>query len=164
MSRLNRFKDAQDQPGSGFEAALREIESGKKQGHWIWYVFPQLAGLGMSSMSQVYAIADAAEAEAYLRDETLRARLLTITRAVATQLRAPRSVPLATLMGSRIDALKLVSSMTLFAHIAETLHARENVAEYTELASLAREILAIADAQGYPACQHTLTKFGRRSP
>ena len=117
MPGLERFRTAQDAPGSGFDEALQEIRAGAKTGHWIWYVFPQLSGLGASAMSQAYAIADAAEAEAYLRDPTLRARLLTITAAVAEQLTS-RGRSLRTLMGSEIDARKLVSSLTLFEHVA----------------------------------------------
>ena len=86
-ARLQRFTDAQDQRGSGFESALAEMQSGRKRGHWIWYVFPQLAGLGQSSMAQIYGIDGVAEAEAYLRDPILRRRLLTIALAVAEQLR-----------------------------------------------------------------------------
>ena len=52
MGQLDRFRAAQDAPGSGFEAALQEIRAGAKGGHWIWYVFPQLQGLGASAMSQ----------------------------------------------------------------------------------------------------------------
>src|SRR5262245_56491631 len=93
---LQRFKDAQEQRGSGFEAALFEIQSGRKTGHWIWYVFPQLSGLGHSAMAQTYGINDIGEAEAYLRDPLLRGRLLTITLAVAEQL--VRRVSLESLM------------------------------------------------------------------
>ena len=164
MTLLNRFKDAQDGAGGGvsFEEALGEIQSGGKQSHWIWYVFPQIAGLGSSGYAVRYAIADVDEAIEYLRDETLRTRLLTITRAVAEQIRPPRSTPLTRVMGSRIDAQKLVSSLTLFGRVAEDA----NDAEAAELASLAREVLAIADTQGFPPCQHTLaalTRYGRRS-
>jgi len=54
--RLQRFKDAQDQPMAGFESALAEIRAGGKRSHWIWYVFPQLAGMGHSAMSQTYGL------------------------------------------------------------------------------------------------------------
>ena len=99
-TRLQRFKDAQDQRGSGFEAALAEMQGGRKRGHWIWYVFPQLAGLGHSAMSQTYGIDGLAGAEAYLRDPILRRRLITITLAVAEQLR--RGVSIESLMNSSI--------------------------------------------------------------
>ena len=78
---LARFVDAQS--GGEYEAALAEMKAGRKQSHWIWYVFPQIAGLGMSHMSQLYAIRDRDEAVAYLRHPVLSARLLEITTAVA---------------------------------------------------------------------------------
>src|SRR4051812_17946964 len=86
MADLTRFRDAQDQAHSGFDAALREIRAGRKQSHWIWYIFPQLAGLGSSSLSRFYALRDTVEAADYLRDHTLRDRLLTMTIAVRDQL------------------------------------------------------------------------------
>jgi len=158
-ARLQRFKDAQAQRGSGFESALAEIQGGRKLGHWIWYVFPQLAGLGTSPMSQTYGIAGVAEAEAYLRDPLLRGRLLTITLAVVEQLR--RGVSIESLMNSSIDAMKLVSSMTLFGHVARRLHAAEKLGDYASLARIADEVLAKADAQGYPPCAFTLDRLAR---
>lgn len=152
-ARLQRFKDAQDQRGSGFEAALAEMQNGRKRGHWIWYVFPQLAGLGHSAMSQTYGINGVAEAEAYLRDPILRRRLLTIAIAVAEQLR--RGMSIESLMNSSIDATKLVSSMTLFGDVARRLHVAEGLDEYASLARIAAEILAKADAERYPPCTFT---------
>jgi len=75
MASLNRFKDAQDggTGGPGFAEALREIQTGGKRSHWIWYVFPQIAGLGSSGYAMRYAIADEDEAIEYLRDEIGRA-------------------------------------------------------------------------------------------
>jgi uncharacterized protein (DUF1810 family) len=70
-SRLQRFKDAQDRPPSGFDAALAEMRAGAKRSHWIWYVFPQLAGLGSSAASLTYGLDGRAEAEEYLRDPVL---------------------------------------------------------------------------------------------
>ena len=85
MSRLERFKTAQESPGSGFDTALAEIRAGRKRSHWIWYIFPQLAGLGGSARSKTFAIEGEGEAEEYLRDPLLRARLLEITAAAAGQ-------------------------------------------------------------------------------
>ena len=102
---------------AGFESALQEIRSGGKRGHWIWYVFPQLAGLGLSPMSQAYGIADAAEAEAYVRDPVLGSRLVTIAGAVADQVRGGAS--LQQLLASEVDVLKFVSSLTLFGSVAK---------------------------------------------
>ena len=156
-SALARFTEAQDRPGSGFDAALREIQTGAKQGHWIWYVFPQLSGLGMSSVSRTYGIHGLAEAEDYLRDVTLRSRLLTIATAVAAHL--SQGVSVETLMGSSTDALKLVSSLTLFGYAARELHAAEGLAEYGTLARVAAAVLNAAELQGYGPCEYTLSRL-----
>jgi uncharacterized protein (DUF1810 family) len=179
MPRLDRFKRAQDDLHAGFESALEEIRAGRKRGHWIWYVFPQLDGLGMSSMARAYGIDGETEAVAYLRDPQLRERLLTITRAAAEQLSAGRpasssgdvgggTLRLSTLMGSEIDAKKLVSSLTLFAEVARRLAATaaadgedaDAANEYGSLAATAAEILTIASAQGYPRCAFTRRVLG----
>ena len=156
---LQRFKDAQQRRGSGFEAALSEIQSGGKRGHWIWYVFPQLAGLGHSAASREYGIDGVAEAEAYLRDPLLRGRLLTIAIAVEEQLR--HRISLESLMNSSIDVMKLVSSLTLFAHVARRLQAKEGLSDYASLARVADTILTKADAQGYLPCRFTLDHLRR---
>lgn len=158
MPGLERFRTAQDAPGSGFEEALQEIRAGAKTGHWIWYVFPQLSGLGASAMSEAYAIADAAEAEAYLRNPTLRARLLTITAAVAEQ-STTRDRPLRAVMGSETDARKLVSSLTLFEHVALMLQRTDGLDEYAALAEAAGAVLAAAAAAGYARCPSTLARL-----
>ncbi len=154
-SRLQRFKDAQDQPIAGFESALAEIRAGGKRSHWIWYVFPQLAGMGHSAMSQLYGVDGIDEAEDYLRDPLLRSRLLTISSAIVEQLdRQPRRT-LGRMMGASIDVAKLVSSMTLFGAIAKRLHAADGLDEYAAIANVADSILAAAAAEGHPACQFT---------
>ena len=71
---LQRFHEAQTDPRVGYDRALAEIRCGRKTSHWIWYIFPQLAGLGRSAMAEKYAIRDLAEACDYLRDPILRAR------------------------------------------------------------------------------------------
>ena len=76
MPHLERFKLAQDERHSGFDAALSELRAGRKTGHWIWYVFPQLAGLGSSPMAVQYGVEGTAEAVAYLNDPLLRDRLI----------------------------------------------------------------------------------------
>jgi uncharacterized protein (DUF1810 family) len=154
---LDRFKEAQAEPRSGFDAALSEIRSGGKRGHWIWYVFPQLAGLGHSSASRAYGIDGAAEAHEYLRDPLLRSRLVTIASAVADQL--ARGVPLGLLMGSSIDATKLVSSLTLFGHVARRLDESEPLDDYASLARVADAILDAAAAAGVPPCRFTLDRL-----
>ena len=74
MSELQRFIDAQDRQADGLATALAELGEGHKQGHWIWWVFPQLAGLGRSDASRRYALSGREEAETYLRDDVLRGR------------------------------------------------------------------------------------------
>jgi uncharacterized protein (DUF1810 family) len=157
--RLQRFKDAQDQPMAGFESALAEIRAGGKRSHWIWYVFPQLAGMGHSAMSHTYGLDGIDEAEAYLRDPLLRSRLLTIISAIAEQIdRQPRPI-LGRVMGASIDVAKLVSSMTLFGAIAKRLHAAEGLDECASMAHVAERILVAAAAEGYPPCQFTLSRL-----
>lgn len=104
---LSRFHRAQ---AGSYETALAEIRAGRKRSHWIWYIFPQIQGLGYSSMAQYYAIQDLDEARAYLADPVLRGRLLEISGALlALEDSDPSRV-----MGWP-DDLKLRSSMTLFA-------------------------------------------------
>lgn len=110
MYDLNRFLTAQSRD---YTTALREIRSGRKRSHWIWYIFPQVAGLGMSSTSQYYAISGLDEARAYLREPTLRAHLLEVSNAL---LELDESDPSAVF--GFPDDLKLRSSMTLFAAAA----------------------------------------------
>lgn len=120
---LERFHEAQASRSAGYDTALAEIRRGRKTSHWIWYIFPQLAGLGRSAMAEKYAIRDLAEACDYLRDPLLRARYEEITAAVSDQL--ARGIALEDLMGSRIDALKLVSSLTLFREASAVLSAED---------------------------------------
>ena len=109
---LSRFVDAQDAGGT-YATALAELQRGRKQGHWMWFVFPQISGLGRSATSQHFAISGRAEAKAYLAHPVLGPRL----RECASALTAlPGSDPVAVL-GS-VDAAKLRSSMTLFAAVA----------------------------------------------
>jgi len=179
-SRLQRFKDAQDQSIAGFESALSEIRAGGKRSHWIWYVFPQLAGLGQSSVSKMYGLEGVAEAREYLDDPLLRSRLLTIAYAVAEQLdlktggskdpplhgtggtRNRARASLDQVMGSSIDAAKLVSSMTLFGAVATRLHVEKGLDEFATLARTAERILRAAAAEGYPPCQFTLDRVSRQ--
>lgn len=103
---LKRFLDAQERD---YEQALKEIRSGRKRSHWIWYIFPQLEALGYSSTAKYYGIRDLDEAKAYLAEPTLRARLIEISEAL---LALPENDP-STVMGYP-DDLKLRSCMTLF--------------------------------------------------
>src|SRR6266576_219495 len=83
---LERFHEAQASRWAGYDAALAEIRAGGKRSHWIWYIFPQIEGLGHSSTARAYAIRDLGEACAYLRDPTLRARYEEIAAAVSEEL------------------------------------------------------------------------------
>ena len=104
---LSRFHRAQ---ARDYDQALSEIRAGYKRSHWIWYIFPQIQGLGYSSTAQFYAIQDLGEAKAYLADPVLRERLLEISGAL---LGLENSDP-SRVMGYP-DDLKLRSSMTLFS-------------------------------------------------
>ena len=108
---LNRFIKAQEYM---FETALEEMKNGKKESHWIWYIFPQLRGLGYSHKAYTYGINGLEEAEAYLEHPVLSARLIEITEALLSH----KGESIEDIMGD-IDALKLRSSMTLFALISE---------------------------------------------
>jgi uncharacterized protein (DUF1810 family) len=105
---LDRFVDAQDSGGT-YDRAVRELRGGHKDGHWMWFIFPQIAGLGQSAMSRRFAIASLAEARAYLAHPVLGPRLVECAAIVATSPAAS-----AENIFGLIDAVKLRSSMTLF--------------------------------------------------
>jgi uncharacterized protein (DUF1810 family) len=104
---LNRFRHAQR---NSYNTALAEIRRGRKISHWMWYIFPQIDGLGVSETAQYYAISGMAEAQAYLSDPTLGEHLVEISRAL---------MELDTSDASEVfgypDDMKLRSSMTLFS-------------------------------------------------
>ena len=109
-----RFVEAQNAGSpSAYDQALAELRAGRKRSHWIWFVLPQLAGLGRSAMAQRYGINGLAEAHAYLTDPVLRQRLEAVIAVINAQLRQPGQ-SLDRLMGSGLDAGKTVSSLTLF--------------------------------------------------
>lgn len=103
---LDRFVSAQD---GVYDRALAELRAGRKHGHWMWFVFPQIAGLGMSTTSQHYAIASLDEARSYLAHPVLGPRLRECAAVVAAS-----DAPSAEELFGGIDAVKLRSSMTLF--------------------------------------------------
>lgn len=108
---IERFVEAQDSVYSGYAQALQEMQEGAKHGHWIWYIFPQLRGLGHSGNANFYGIEDLQEAREYLAHPVLGARLREITQVVLDHADDRLAIEL---MGSEIDMLKLKSSMTLF--------------------------------------------------
>ena len=110
MSGLDRFRSAQE---GVYHEALAEIRAGRKRSHWMWFIFPQYAGLGSSATSQRYAIGSRDEAAAYLAHPVLGARLLESAQALLDV--SGRTAP--EIFGS-IDAMKLRSSATLFAAVS----------------------------------------------
>jgi uncharacterized protein (DUF1810 family) len=107
---LQRFLDAQ---AHTYQQALGELRAGEKRTHWMWFVFPQLAGLGRSGMAQRFAISGLPEARAYLGHPTLGRRLIESARALTG---LDTADPVAVF--GPVDAMKLQSSMTLFAQTA----------------------------------------------
>jgi len=109
---LGRFVAAQD-AGGAYDRAVAELRAGRKTGHWIWFVFPQIAGLGQSPTSRKFAVSSLDEAGAYLRHPVLGSRLAECAHIVAqTKGRSAEQI-----FGS-LDAMKLRSSMTLFQRAA----------------------------------------------
>jgi uncharacterized protein (DUF1810 family) len=111
---LNRFLMAQE---SSYDRALAEIKSGTKQTHWMWYIFPQLFGLGYSANATFYGISGIPEAQAYLEQDLLSQRLIEITEAVlAIQNKSAEEI------FGYPDYLKFQSSMSLFHEASQTLN------------------------------------------
>jgi uncharacterized protein (DUF1810 family) len=106
---LERFVRAQDSGGT-YQRAVAELRNGRKISHWMWFIFPQIAGLGRSPMAQTYAISNLAEAQAYLTHPVLGPRLVECVELVASH----RGLSAEQIFGG-IDAIKLRSSLTLFA-------------------------------------------------
>ena len=106
---LQRFVDAQD-AGRTYESALRELRAGRKRSHWMWFVFPQVEGLGMSPTARHFGVRGLAEAKAYAAHPVLGPRLVAAAQALTA---LPGGDPVAVL--GPVDAMKLRSSMTLFS-------------------------------------------------
>ena len=152
---LERFHQAQADAWAGYSTALEEIRRGRKSSHWIWYIFPQIDGLGRSSTAREFALRDSEEACDYLRDPILRGRYTEIACAVSEQL--AKGVPIEDLMGGATDALKLASSLTLFREAAFRLGEGDD--EFASLARLFDSMIQRMAAQGYPACAFTLKRI-----
>jgi uncharacterized protein (DUF1810 family) len=109
---LKKFRNAQEKT---YEKALSEIQQGQKKSHWMWYVFPQIKGLGFSETSKFYAIEDLEEADAFLKDPHLGKRLVEISQALLNL----KDLSARQILGSP-DDMKLKSSMTLFSVVDNT--------------------------------------------
>ena len=144
---LSRFEAHQKE----FDQALGEVESGRKRSHWMWYVFPQVAGLGITPTSRTYAIRTVAEAEAFILHPVLGPAYRRIVDAVWHQV-VEEGVTVGALFGSP-DDLKLVSSLTLFTAVARQLQQRSP--DIANFATQADDILRAAYAQGLERCTTT---------
>ena len=138
-----------------FRRALGEIETGRKQTHWMWFVFPQLISLGRSATSIEYGISSVDEAERYLRHPVLGRDYGQIVAAVWDRV-VRHGDSITALMGSP-DDLKLISSLTLFGTVAR----RMEDPRFTTVADLCDDVLAAATAQGFAPCRTTV-EFLRR--
>lgn len=114
---LGRFVAAQ---AAVYDRVVEELRAGHKRSHWIWFIFPQLSGLGSSAMAQIYGIGSPAEARAYLAHDVLGTRLHECARLV----NAVRDRSVEEIFGA-LDALKVRSSMTLFARVADIAEGAE---------------------------------------
>lgn len=120
-AQLNRFLQAQ--AGGVYEQALREVRNGRKVSHWIWYIFPQMKGLGHSPRSQYYGIDGRDEAKAYISHPVLRSRLVEITQAVLDSENSVYEI-----FGP--DAIKVRSCMLLFASVCDIPEFKRMVSRY----------------------------------
>ena len=141
---LERFLRVRDE----HDHALSEIRAGGKRSHWMWFVFPQVVGLGFSATAQRYAITSVDEARAYLADPVLGPDYVEMVDAVFEQV-VDRGVSVLALFGSP-DDVKLVSSLTLFAEVA-----RAGGTSSSGLVCRADAILDAAETQGLPRCAFT---------
>ena len=119
---LQRFVDAQN---TIYKRVISELKQGYKQSHWMWFIFPQLAGLGHSAMAQRFAIASSEEAAAYLAHGVLGPRLRECTALV----NAVEGRTISEILGSP-DDLKFCSSMTLFAAVSDETEFSSAIAKY----------------------------------
>jgi len=152
---LGRFVEAQDRPAtcrncadmSEFECASHELTRHAKTCHWIWFIFPQIDGLGGSAMSKDFAIRTLDEARAYASHRLLRDRYIRVVELVRESLRS--GTPPTKLMGSTTDVRKLASSLTLFREVA-SLQGDE------DLVAVSGDCLELLEAKCTKACDMTL--------
>ena len=119
---LNRFIEAQNKWDT-YQTALEEVKKGRKATHWIWFIFPQMVGLGYSSISKFYGIRGREEAQAYINHPLLRDRLVEITEAVYNNANTVYEI-----FGN--DAIKVRSCMLLFASVSEIPVFKQMISKY----------------------------------
>jgi uncharacterized protein (DUF1810 family) len=155
--RLERFVAAQDGGGT-YQRAVAELRAGAKVSHWMWFVFPQIAGLGMSAISQEFAISSADEARAYLAHPVLGPRLRECARiVVGAEGRSAEQI-----FGS-VDAMKLRSSMTLFAAVVDAAAATASAGRDPAVGAADRNVFraVLAKYFGGTADEATVTRLLR---
>jgi len=168
-ARLQRFIDAQDSPywqssSTTYERALLELKQGQKRGHWIWFIFPQLDGLGMSRQSSIYSLKGVHEAVLYLRHKELRRRYIAAMEAVQS---VSKRKELEEILQSRVDTVKFISSLTLFqgtsrwmAEHSESLHLGASESEeITTVNELCTMLIDTATQQGFKPCSFTASRL-----
>jgi uncharacterized protein (DUF1810 family) len=133
MTDLTRFVLAHEEK---FDSALLELETGQKTSHWMWYIFPQMLGLGTSEMSIKYAITDESEAIGYLQNSLLFDHLAAVTKAIHGHVVVMNKQVL-NVLGSDIDVIKLKSSLHLFSPLAKQLRDQK----FSEFIQHADEVL-----------------------
>lgn len=149
---LNEFSEFYANSNRDYPRALAEIKGGRKTSHWIWYIFPQLALHGHSQMALFYGLKSLPEAEAYLRDPVLGPRLVEITGVTVQWLRGGKK-SIRELMGSSIDASKLLSCATVFSYASAGHESHEL---FVELRQRCEELLATQDTQSDEFCRSSL--------
>jgi uncharacterized protein (DUF1810 family) len=148
---LNDFSEFYKNSNSEYRTALKEIKAGRKSSHWIWYIFPQLALHGHSGMAVYFGIKSLPEARLYLQDPVLGPRLTEITEAALVWLRSGTNIN--RLMGSSVDASKLLSCATLF-HYASI--GTDNNALFVELKMKCEEALSTQDTKSEQFCLQSI--------
>jgi uncharacterized protein (DUF1810 family) len=155
MPNLQRFIDAQK---NNYAQAKSEIKAGRKVGHWIWYIVPQMKALGFSDNAKFYGIEDFDEACEYLRNPILFERYYEMVHIINQQLSKKPPLHLIQLMGAKVDAVKLVSSLTLFRGAAAylELHQGESNHNFKDLKNVCDKIYTTIAKQHFSSCQSTL--------
>ena len=133
MTDLTRFVFAHEEK---YDSALLELETGQKTSHWMWYIFPQMIGLGTSEMSIKYAITDESEAIGYLQNSLLFDHLAAVTKAIHGHV-VVMNKQVINVLGSDIDVIKLKSSLHLFSQLSKQLRDQK----FSEFIQHADEVL-----------------------